>query len=238
LSSSSRLLPALLLSLSMCVASTLAVRLKVPDALSNSSQLPGLALMIPAEFGEWRMLATPVNAIVNPVVDEVLARTYTEVVNRVYSDSRGGRVMLSVAYGSNQSRDLQVHRPEVCYSAQGFSVSGLRKGVVVTDHGSLPVMRLTARAGARTEPITYWLRMGDTVVRGNVEQGLARVAAGLRGHPIDGVVVRVSSIGDSPAAEYGVHEAFVASLLSRIDQRALRQLTGSALIAPAKTARN
>ncbi len=225
----SRWLPAVLLCASMCAASFTAVRLKVPAIEAADVRLPGLDSMIPQEFEDWKLLPAPVGAIVNPVVDEVLARTYTELVTRVYVDAQGRRIMLSVAYGSNQSRDLQVHRPEVCYSAQGFLVSGLRKDHSNTSHGPLPVMRLNARMGSRAEPITYWLRMGDSVVRGNIEQGIARVSAGLRRRPIDGIVFRVSSIGADPDIEYRTHDAFIAALLSRSDQRGLWQLTGTAL---------
>ncbi len=226
---SSRWIPALLLCVAMCAASFTAERLKVPAIGQADVRLPGLNSLIPREFGEWRVLPVPVGTIVNPVVDEVLARTYTELVTRVYVDDQGHRIMLSVAYGSNQSRDLQVHRPEVCYSAQGFLVSGLRKDRLNTSHGALPVMRLNARMGSRAEPITYWLRMGDSVVRGNIEQGIARVFAGLRGRPIDGIVFRISSIGAAPDVEYRIHDAFIAALLSRSDQRGLWQLTGTAL---------
>lgn len=226
---SSRWIPALLLCAAMCAASFAAVRLRVPAIEEADVRLPGLDSMIPLEFGDWRMLPAPVGAIVNPVVDEVLARTYTELVTRVYIDGQGRRIMLSIAYGSNQSRDLQVHRPEVCYSAQGFLVSDLRKDHLNTSHGALPVMRLNARMGSRAEPITYWLRMGDSVVRGNIEQGIARVSAGLRGRPIDGIVFRVSSIGTAPDVEYRTHDAFIAALLSRSDPLRLWQLTGTAL---------
>jgi EpsI family protein len=235
---SSRWLAAVLLCMAMCAASLTAVRLKVPAIEKEDVRLPGLDSMIPQAFGDWKMLPTPVGAVVNPVVDEVLARTYTELVTRVYVDTQGRRIMLSVAYGSNQSRDLQVHRPEVCYSAQGFLVSGLRKDHSNTSHGALPVMRLNATMGNRGEPITYWLRMGDSVVRGNIEQGLSRISAGLRRRPIDGIVFRVSSIGAAPDVEYRTHDAFIAALLRRLDQRGLWQLTGTALSPAAQRQRH
>lgn len=226
---SPRWVSALLLCVAMCAASFTALRLKLPAIEAADVRLPGLESLIPPMFGDWRMLPSSVGAIVNPVVDEVLAQTYTELVTRVYADGQGRRIMLSVAYGSNQSRDLQVHRPEVCYSAQGFIVSDLRKDTLNTAHGALPIMRLNARAGRRSESITYWLRMGDSVVRGNIEQGIARVSAGLQGSPIDGIVFRVSSIGATPDVEYRIHDAFVADLLGQADLPALRQLTGTAL---------
>jgi EpsI family protein len=41
-----------------------------------------------------------------------------------YVNASGYRIMLSLAYGSDQRGALQAHKPEVRYPAQGFTLHG------------------------------------------------------------------------------------------------------------------
>src|SRR5262249_52965046 len=127
-------------------------------------------------------------------VREALEKIYSQTLTRTYLDSRGRRVMLSVAYGGNQSRATQVHKPEVCYPMQGFTIASMAPAVVDAAALRIPVMRLVAVRGMRVEPITYWIAVGDVVVRGALEQNLARLKYGLTGTVPDGILVRVSTI--------------------------------------------
>lgn len=172
-----------------------------------------LEKMIPESFGNWRELKQGVSMIVNPQEQQVLNEIYSQTLSKTYVNAEGYRVMLSIAYGGDQSRDLQVHRPEVCYSAQGFQVSAAEKVSLHINGGQLPAMRLQARLGTRTEPVTYWVRIGDQVVRGNLEQGFARLSYGVRGQIADGLLFRVSSIDKEPPHAYRYQEAFVNDLM-------------------------
>ncbi len=134
--------------------------------------------------------------------------------------------MLSIAYGDNQSRQLQVHRPEVCYSAQGFNVAELDKQVLQTGVGAIPVMQLVAQQGGRVEPITYWVLIGQKVVRGNIEQGGARRGYGLSGVIADGLLFRVSTISASKQEAYAIEQAFVSSLMESIPAAQRKRLIG------------
>ena len=70
--------------------------------------------------------------------------------------------MLMVAYGESQSDRLQLHHPEVCYTAQGFRVS--RTSAIKLDYSPsappLKLTRLVAQREERVEPISYWMRIG------------------------------------------------------------------------------
>ena len=70
--------------------------------------------------------------------------------------------MLMVAYGESQSDSLQLHHPEVCYTAQGFRVS--RTSPLRLEYSPseppLKATRLVAQREERIEPITYWMRIG------------------------------------------------------------------------------
>ncbi len=49
-------------------------------------------------------------------------RPYDDVLMRAYGNSQGDIVLLAVAYGRNQRQEVKIHRPDVCYTAQGFQL--------------------------------------------------------------------------------------------------------------------
>lgn len=204
------------------VAVALTPKVKVAD------QGPGIDLesMLPKRFGEWEIDGSVVPVQVSPDVQANLDKIYSQTLSRTYLNPRGQRVMLSIAYGGTQNREMQVHRPEVCYPAQGFSVLSKEKGVLNTSFGNLPVMHLVAKQGARIEPITYWVRFGDSLVRGNLEQGFARLKYGLSGLVVDAMLVRVSTISSDPSAAYQIQDQFVRELLQAVPDDQRQQLIG------------
>src|ERR1700677_940307 len=135
---------------------------------------------------------------------------------RSYTNSQSKRIMLSIAYGDNQNRKLQVHRPEVCYAAQGYNISAMSRQVLKTDNATIPIMQMVAQQGARVEPITYWVLIGDKVVRGNLEQGFARVIYGLSGVIPDGLLFRVSTISGDAGDAYATEQAYVNALMQAL----------------------
>jgi EpsI family protein len=182
--------------------------------MSDQRSKVSLAELIPTKFGDWTELPQSGRQIVNPQQAAILDQIYSETLSRVYANSSGSVIMLSLAYGANQSRDLQIHRPEVCYSAQGFQIVNSNKTRLQINGGGIPAMQLIAKLGQRNEPITYWVRIGEKVVRGNIEQGLARLGYGLNGVVADGILFRVSSISANPAQAYAAQLKFIDDLLN------------------------
>ena len=207
----------------MAGAAAFAWALAPTERMADGRGKLALADAIPAAFGDWRVNPVVAPLTVSPDVQAELDKIYDQILARTYVNGRGDLVMLSIAYGGTQNRSMQVHRPEVCYPAQGFSIDGAAKGSLPAGGQDLPVMRLLARQGPRTEPITYWIRIGDRVVRGNLELGLARLAYGLGGRVPDGMLVRVSTISRDVEQAYEVQSGFVAALLDALppDTRAL-----------------
>ena len=76
---------------------------------------------IPQAFGDWSPL--PGVQVIQPPPDGLEAEIYNQEVARAYVDKDGHVVMLMIAYGESQSDRLQLHHPEVCYTAQGFRVT-------------------------------------------------------------------------------------------------------------------
>jgi len=92
----------------------------------------------------------------------------------------------------------------------------------------IPVMRLVAVRGMRVEPITYWIAVGDMVVRGALEQNLARLKYGLTGLVPDGILVRVSTISREEAPAYRIQERFVSDMLQAMRPEHVARLIGRA----------
>ena len=150
-----------------------------------------------------------VSADVTAFIDKI----YSQELNRTYINKKGERVMLAIAYGRDQSKDLQVHRPEICYATSGFNIGEMTKTYVDTTIGQIPVMRLVAQQGRRTEPITYWIRVGDSLTRGWLEQKMASFSYGITGRIPDGLLFRVSTISNDEQDSYRIQQTFLQDML-------------------------
>ena len=155
-----------------------------------------------------------------------LAQIYDQTVNRTYVNRQGQRVMLSMAYGSAQTNELRAHRQEVCYSAQGFRISGLQRLEVGVGDQRIKATRMVATAGGRVEPVTYWFTMGDQVVLSMADRQLTQLRYALSGVIPDGYLFRVSSIGGDADAEYQRQMAFTRDLFTVLPTALKRKLVG------------
>jgi EpsI family protein len=221
----------LLLSVLMLGSAATAVVLTPKVVKIDPSQRVDYETVIPDQFGTWVKLPANQGGIVNPQTEEALARLYSQIVSRVYRDSITGKtIMLSLAYGEEQNKQSQVHLPEVCYPAQGFQMRSARNELLTTPVGEIPVKRLEATLGARNEPITYWIRTGDKLVRGGLEQKLATIQAGFAGKVSDGLLFRVSSIDSNAQGAYELQDRFLRDFLPSVKPNALHLLLGTKVI--------
>lgn len=183
--------------------------------------------LFPQRFAGWGVDARMPIVLPSPDVQAKLAGIYDQVISRAYVDAKGRGVMLSVAYGGDQSDGVRVHYPEVCYPAQGFDVIASSKATLAVHGQPMPVRRLVARMGPRVEPITYWVVVGDQIVTGGPEHKLAQLKYGLQGLVPDGMLIRLSSIiGDADTA-YRAHQDFVTDLLDALDGGQQRRVVGT-----------
>jgi len=203
----------LLLGLLM-VSSGILTKVMTPTLQIDGKQNKvNLEAMIPGEFDGWRIDPSTVALVVNPDDKGLLNKIYNQTLSRTYVNNEGERVMLSIAYGRDQSTDLHVHRPEICYLTSGFEIGEITKTFVDTTVGRIPVMRLVAKQGTRNEPITYWIRVGDSLTRGWIEQKVTAIANGLTGKVPDGLLFRVSSISNDEQKAYRIQQTFLEDIL-------------------------
>ncbi|MFN0159977.1 MAG: exosortase C-terminal domain/associated protein EpsI, partial [Burkholderiales bacterium] len=140
---------------------------------------------------------------------------------------RGYAIMLSLAYGSDQSDSLQLHKPEVCYPAQGFQVEFRQVGALALPIGTIPATRLLTTLGPRKEPVTYWTTVGDEVIVGGLQKKLVEMRFGFTGRIPDGMLIRISSIDGNKERAFDFHQQFAEAMVGAVavDQR--RRLVGA-----------
>jgi EpsI family protein len=224
----SRFVASLALGLAMAGTSALTGALTPTVKLASGQRDFNLETMIPPRFAGWTIDTSLVPLKPDPERQAMIERLYDQTLSRTYVNQRGERVMLSIAYGGDQSKTLQLHLPEVCYVAQGFQMLKDGDAILTTGYGALPVKRLVARQSQRNEPITYWITIGDKAVLSGIEQKLQRLAYGLSGKIPDGMLVRVSTIQASEADAWHLQDRFVAALLGALSARDRARLLGAA----------
>lgn len=213
-----------LIGICMLATASLAYAMK-PTRLVADADTFQLEAAIPRQFGAWTEQKQQVQ-IVDPRQQETLDRIYSQVLMRSYVDDKGQRVMLSIAYGSNQGDDLQVHRPEVCYPAQGAQLLSTLNASLTTQWGAIPIRRLTTQFGPRHEPVTYWVMVGERAVIGSLQSKLTQMRYGFRGQIPDGMLVRASTIDPDDERAFAQQARFLQDLLAAVPPETRKRLSG------------
>ncbi len=76
--------------------------------------------IVPTTIGRWKFVAA--SGLVTAPPDQLQRAVYSQLLTRVYYDGEAP-IWLLLAYSANQTGFLQVHRPEFCYTAAGYSLS-------------------------------------------------------------------------------------------------------------------
>ncbi|MGK5054090.1 exosortase-associated protein EpsI, B-type [Janthinobacterium sp. RB2P8] len=188
-----------------------------------------LSTAIPAKFGDWQEDMSQVAAVVNPTTLEELNKIYAETLSRTYVNQQGERIMLSIAYGTDQRDNLSVHFPEGCYGGQGFAVGETTQISLPTKAGAIAASRMVATLNNRIEPITYWVVVGDKAVPSLWEVKKVKLAYAVRGLIPDATLMRVSSIGGDTEDGYRLQQAFVDQLLQAMPANLRQHFAGTSL---------
>ena len=200
----------------MLVSAALGMQMRLTISIADELPPIDLKTMVPTAFGNWQEQLNFSNQIVDPEQEHMLEEMYSQTLSRTYINANGYVIMLSIAYGKNQKGKLQLHRPEVCYPAQGFALSSNKPGKLDLMGQSIAVTRLDTSLGQRVEPVTYWTVVGDHVTTNQTEKRLAEVGYAMRGRIPDGMVVRVSSIDKDTAAAHAIQSQFANAMIQAI----------------------
>ena len=188
-----------------------------------------LETLFPPAFESWKIDPDVVPLEIGAELRKVIAESYDQTLSRTYVNARGYRVMLSVAYGGRRNQGMDIHRPEICYPAQGLALRrDTREAVFQFDRTPLTLRQLVAGTGSRNEPISYWLVVGGGVASFGYGHRIALLKYGLTGHVPDGMLVRVSSIDDDVTAAFAAQNVFLRDMLGALTPDFRRRVLGQA----------
>jgi EpsI family protein len=210
-----------LLGIAMAITAAGATLLR-PGPLPAASG-PRFADVVPRAFGDWKEITAAPGQVDPASTGQELSmdRPYDDVLMRAYANSSGEVVLLALAYGRNQRQEIKIHRPEVCYTAQGFElVSRRRVELPIRDSAGRPIAgtRMLVQAPGRIEAVSYWIRVGELYTDDAWAIRYHIFRQGMTGRSLDGVLVRASQIIgsaglDSAQQPYRVQERFLAELV-------------------------
>lgn len=203
----------------MVLAAGLGVALKPRISMADERPPIVLQAMVPTTFGEWREEPNVTAQVINPQQQSVIDKIYSQTLSRTYLNSKGYRVMLSIAYGKNQSDALSLHKPEVCYPAQGFSLLGKEAVSLELQGGTISATRIETSLGQRNEPVTYWTVVGDRIVTTNLSKKLAEIHYSMQDRVPDGMLFRISSIDKDTPSAYATQAHFAQEIAAAIDPK-------------------
>src|SRR5271169_202252 len=145
----------LLACVALLGAMLLAIVLTPHRLMARTHDVFDIDKRLPTAFGDWKPVEG-LNVVAPAPPDSLEREVYNQEASRGFVDPEGHIVMLMVAYGESQSDRLQLHHPEVCYTAQGFRVSHtspLKLDYSPLGEPPLKATRLVAQREERVEPI-------------------------------------------------------------------------------------
>lgn len=171
-----------------------------------------LDALVPEKLGPWT--ASQYQPVVIPKGEAPEGRIYDSVITRYYISDSALPVMFLIAYGSAQTGETLLHRPEICYVAAGFDIRSWPNIVLQTPDRKIPSRVLTATAPGRTDQILYWTRVGNEFPTTSVEQRWSTLRQTLTGTIPDGVLVRISIADEDRETALKFISAFTGRLLA------------------------
>ncbi len=201
--------------------------IKVSDAYKDFQ----LERLFPKAFADWIVDESLPVVVPPPDQQAMLDKIYNQTLARTYVNAGGQRIMLSVAYGGDQSDGLSVHVPDVCYVGQGFKLVSSFEDRLKIPGGSIPVRHLMMTMGPRREPVTYWVLMGDQATVSNTQRRLVSIRYGLKRLIPEGMLVRVSSINPDMGQALAQHKRFINDLVAAVPASQRIRVVGNLALA-------
>lgn len=191
--------------------------------LSSIENVPSLENTVPRAFGDWVELKSPLLQVSLSTGGETeINQPYDQVVMRTYVNSKGQQVMLALAWGRHQRQEVKVHRPDLCYVAQGYKIHSLANAEfekISTPFGKVSGKRMLVSGNNSTEAVSYWIRIGNLYSEDAFDTRFHILKEGFRGNIPDGVLVRASmQVSDQKAAEtiWPTLDAFLTALTTSV----------------------
>lgn len=196
-----------------------------PTIIENSVR-PPLADILPKQVGSWQELPNPLVqvSLSTGATETTQDQPYDDQVTKTFADAEGHHIMVAVAYGAKQRQEVKIHRPELCYPAQGWKVRAQSPVVfdLQTPSGQAVLgHRMLAAQDQVAEAVSYWIRIGESYSDSPWTTRMVIIKEGLRGRMTDGVLVRFSqriSPGADPGEAYARQEQFAKQFVAAVRQ--------------------
>lgn len=198
----------------------------IKSELTPTTHFPKLDKLLPVALNGWHKDTGYKYEIVDPVTQREMDKIYSQTVSAIYHGPNGEMMMVSIAYGADQRDEFQVHKPEVCYPAQGYEVLNNQANQLKTAFGPISIRQLETKSDLRQEYVTYWIRVGDRVPANNLERKWVQLKMAMEGQIPDGLLFRVSSIGAKAPYEFDQQAKFIKELLAKLPDREREILIG------------
>jgi EpsI family protein len=169
--------------------------------------------LVPKSIGRWNFVTA--SGLIVPPNDQLVQALYSQLLTRVYSDGER-QVMLLMAQSSSQTGFLQIHRPEVCYTAGGYQISAVSQHPIRLGSDVVPALAIDASAGGPAEHVVYWTRIGRRMPTNWRDQKLAVAEQNLQGIIPDAILVRVSVVSNDREAALATIDKFIEQMLASI----------------------
>ncbi|MDX9959301.1 MAG: EpsI family protein [Spirochaetia bacterium] len=224
-------LPLAVAIFAVLIVAALSAVVATPD-LVEVSDTTDLEVSVPTEFGSWRMVPTgAVQVQLSTGEGTNMDQPYDQTVMRTYMNKNTGEyVQLALAWGRRQRQEVKVHRPDLCYVAQGYKI----ESIVPTTFDRLgatssPVVgkRMFARTSRNGEAVAYWIRIGELYSEDALDTRLYILGEGIQGRIPDGILVRASRPvrdGEEASSTYPELEAFLTELTAAVPEEVRRYL--------------
>lgn len=218
---------ALMLSAAMSFIAT-------PQSVGVTNE-PSLEDVVPKAFAGWREKpSTAIQVSLSTGDGTSMYQPYDQTVMRVYENEKGETVFLALAWGREQRQEVKIHRPDLCYVAQGFKVDKLVshefQPISATSQRQILGKHMLARHGSTFEAVSYWMRIGSLFSENAFETRMHIFEQGFKGEIPDGILVRASMRGrDRESAEnaFPVLDEFLHELVEATPENARRMLLGN-----------
>nr|WP_250890363.1 exosortase-associated protein EpsI, V-type [Sphingobium nicotianae] len=182
--------------------------------------------LFPKSFGDWR--TAPVSELVLPPESELANKLYQHILTRTYVNSGGTAIMFLAAYNSVQLNNVQLHRPEICYYASGFSIDVSKPyDIPIGPNEVVAARAVRASQGSRYENIVYWTRIGDEMPQSWAAQRLSMTKANLEGYLADGLLLRMSVINPDMNDATAQMTSFIKDMLHHTGPETHRLMIGT-----------
>jgi EpsI family protein len=187
--------------------------------------------IVPKQVDDWVYMPST-DFVMPKSVGSLSDRLYSQTVTRLYVSPTRLPMMLVMAYGAVQNDLLQLHRPETCYAAVGFTISQSQlHNIPIGGQAELPVRQLTAISDTREEQISYWTRIGDDLPTDGRAQRRVKLAQQMRGYLADGILVRVSTVAGNFPQVFDQLSHFSTEMIHAVDPSHRQALIGRPLAA-------